>query len=66
MLIGKTGKYNNGSNISKLIRQLENIDFCPKCGNILHYVNALETEAKLFFVWCSECEYVKEVIIKCR
>lgn len=38
---------------------------CPKCGRKLHYVNALETEARLFMVFCknSKCRYCSEVQI---
>jgi len=36
--------------------------YCPKCGSKLHVVNALQTEAKIIFIYCpnSKCRYAEE------
>lgn len=65
MLISVNGKIEDSS-LLKIIEDLENLVFCPKCGEILDYVNALDTEAKFFMIWCRNCDYVKEVVIKCH
>ena len=52
-------------------------DLCPKCGEKLQHVNALDTKAHCYMVWCNnlDCRFVqdyyyiedmKEVIFKCR
>jgi len=35
---------------------------CPKCGSKLKMVNALQTNAKIIFIYCpnSRCRYVEE------
>ena len=35
---------------------------CPKCGAKLRVVNALQTEAKIIFIYCpnSKCRYAEE------
>ena len=35
---------------------------CPKCDHRLCHVNALDTEAKIYMVWCPEstCRYCVE------
>ena len=35
---------------------------CPKCNNKLHHVNALDTEAKIYMVFCLnyKCRYCVE------
>ena len=40
----------------------EILDYCPICGNKLNHVNAIETEARLYLVWCSNfnCRFVKD------
>jgi len=37
-------------------------DYCPKCGYKLYHVNALDTKAKIYMVWCpdSTCRYCVE------
>jgi len=36
--------------------------YCPKCGSKLRIVNALQTEAKIIFIYCpnSKCRYAEE------
>lgn len=45
---------------------------CPKCGSKLNHVNAIDTEAEVYIVFCtnSKCRYCKdwkklELIKKC-
>lgn len=36
--------------------------YCPICASKLRNVNALDTEAEIYFVWCpnSNCKFCKE------
>lgn len=49
-------------------------EYCPKCDHKLNHVNALDTEAKIYFCWCPnyKCRFCVEFekkgsgeIIKC-
>lgn len=53
------------------------LTICPKCGNKLKHVPALDTEAKMYLVWCDnlKCRFVqdyylpekaKEVLFNCH
>ena len=35
---------------------------CPKCDHRLYHVNALDTKAKIYMIWCPEstCRYCVE------
>ena len=38
-------------------------DYCPECGERLHHVNALDTRAKVYMVFCrnsKNCRYCRE------
>lgn len=37
-------------------------DYCPKCDHKLYHVNALDTEARIYLVWCPNysCRYCVE------
>ena len=39
---------------------------CPICQNKLNHVNALDTEAKIYMVWCSntKCRFCREYTLK--
>lgn len=47
---------------------------CPKCGNKLHHVNALDTKAQIYIVFClnrpHKCkwckEYTKKELMNCH
>jgi NAD-dependent DNA ligase len=34
--------------------------YCPLCATKLHHVNALDTEAKIYMVYCLNCRFCKE------
>lgn len=42
------------------------LPFCPKCGGALSHVNALDTEARLYLVWCPNfrCRFVREYTLE--
>lgn len=42
--------------------QLSIPDYCPECKNSLHHVNALDTKAKIYMVFCKnlKCKYCRE------
>jgi hypothetical protein len=43
-------------------REIEIPIFCPWCSTKLKHVNAIDTEAKIYFVYCPQpkCRYCKE------
>lgn len=51
-------------NINKLVNYNTNAlpDICPKCNCRLKHVNAIDTEAKTYFIYCpnSGCRYAVE------
>jgi len=51
-----------------LIPKLKNniLSKCPKCKNKLNHVNALDTEAKIYMVWCPKlkCRFCREYQFK--
>jgi hypothetical protein len=38
------------------------LEYCPLCSTKLRHVNALDTEAKIYFVYCPQpkCRYCEE------
>lgn len=44
----------------ELNKQIYIIDFCPKCDYKLNHINALNTEAKIYIVYCSHCSFCIE------
>ena len=42
--------------------QLSIPSLCPECGGKLHHVNALNTEAKVYIVFCrnTKCKYCQD------
>lgn len=42
--------------------QLSIPNLCPECGNSLHHVNALDTKAKVYMVFCRnpKCKYCQD------
>jgi len=35
-------------------------DKCPECHHPLKFINAVNTESKLFMIYCSNCKFQKE------
>ena len=54
--------------------KIEMLVLCPKCGSELTHINALNSEAKMYIVYCknNNCGFTKDyyikskVIIKCH